>query len=118
MSRTPSGIAAVGDLPWGTHFCQFYESRTDLAEALAPFFKAGLESNEKCLWVTSEPFGREDARASLREAVPDLEHRERRGQIEIVDFQNWYLRNGALSPESVQLLLGPMQANRCAGGGA
>jgi two-component sensor histidine kinase len=111
MRRTPSGIAAVGELPWGTHFCQFYESRTDLAEALVPFFKAGLESNEKCLWVTSEPFGREDARASLREAVPDLEHRERRGQIEIVDFQNWYLRNGALSPdETVEQWLGRAQA--------
>ncbi|HEX2135294.1 MAG TPA: MEDS domain-containing protein [Microvirga sp.] len=111
MRRTPSGIAAVGELAWGTHFCQFYESRTDLAEALVPFFKAGLESNEKCLWVTSEPFGREDARASLREAVPDLEHRERRGQIEIVDFQNWYLRNGALSPdETVEQWLGRAQA--------
>jgi two-component sensor histidine kinase len=99
MNRTPSGIAAVGDLAWGTHFCQFYEDRSDLAESLVPFFKAGLEANEKCLWVSSEPFGRQDARDLLRAAVPDLEQRERRGQIEVVDFRNWYLRNGALSPE-------------------
>ena len=99
MSRTPSGIAAVGDLAWGTHFCQFYEDRNDLADALVPFFKAGLDRNEKCLWLTSDPFGREDARDSLRAAVPDLEGRERRGQIEIIDFRNWYLRNGALSPD-------------------
>jgi two-component sensor histidine kinase len=99
MSRTPSGIAAVGDLAWGTHFCQFYEDRNDLADALVPFFKAGLESNEKCLWVTSQPLGVEDARVSLRAAVPDLEQRERRGQIEIIDFQNWYVRKGNLSPD-------------------
>src|SRR5919112_6048535 len=99
MSRTPSGIAAVGDLAWGTHFCQFYDDRNDLAEALLPFFKAGLDRNEKCLWVTSDPFGCEDARDSLRAAVPDLERREQRGQIEIVDFRNWYLRNGDLSPD-------------------
>lgn len=99
MNRTPSGIAAVGDIAWGTHFCQFYEDRKDLAEALVPFFKAGLDNNEKCLWVTSEPFGREDARDSLRAAVPDLEQREKRGQIEIIDFQNWYLRSGHLDTD-------------------
>jgi len=99
MTRTPSGIHAVGDLPWGTHFCQFYEDRHDLADALVPFFKAGLENNEKCLWVTSEPFGREDARDSLRAAVPDLDQREARGQIEIIDFQNWYLRAGNLDAD-------------------
>lgn len=99
MTRTPSGIAAVGELPWGTHFCQFYENRDDLADALVPFFKAGLENNEKCLWVTSEPFGRGDARDSLRAAVPDLDRREARGQIEIIDFQNWYLRTGNLDAD-------------------
>lgn len=107
MNRTPSGITAVGDLAWGTHFCQFYDDRNDLAEALVPFFKAGLDNNEKCLWVTSEPFGRDDALASLRAAVPDLEQREKRGQIEIIDFQNWYLRSGHLdADETVDQWLG------------
>jgi two-component sensor histidine kinase len=99
VTCTPSGIAAVGHLSWGTHFCQFYEDRDDLADALVPFFKAGLESNEKCLWVTSEPFGCDDARDTLRATVPDLDARERRGQIEIIDFRNWYLRTGDLSPD-------------------
>ncbi|MBM1174325.1 sensor histidine kinase [Microvirga arabica] len=111
MTRTPSGIQAVGDLPWGTHFCQFYEDRSDLADALVPYFKKGLENNEKCLWVTSEPFGREDARASLRAAVPDLDQREARGQIEIIDFQNWYLRAGNLdADETVSQWLGRAHA--------
>jgi two-component sensor histidine kinase len=99
MIRTPSGINAVGDLPWGTHFCQFYEDRHDLPDALVPFFKAGLENNEKCLWVTSEPFGRANARDSLRASVPDLDQREARGQIEIIDFRNWYLRAGNLDAD-------------------
>ncbi|MCB8819468.1 sensor histidine kinase [Microvirga rosea] len=107
MTRAPSGIAAVGDLAWGTHFCQFYEDRHDLAEALVPFFKAGLENSEKCLWVTSEPFNREDARDSLRAAVPDLDRREKSGQIEIIDYRNWYLRAGNLDPdETVEQWLG------------
>ena len=100
MSMAPSGISAVGDLPWGSHFCQFYEGREDLADGLLPFFKAGLENNEKCLWVTSEPFGTEDARSALRNAVPDLARRESGGQIEIMDHHSWYLRTGGLTPDA------------------
>ncbi len=30
-----SGIACVGEVPWGTHFCQFYETEQDLLDILA-----------------------------------------------------------------------------------
>lgn len=50
-----SGISVVGDRPWGTHFCNFYESGEDLLEMLVSYFKAGLEDNEFCVWVVSEP---------------------------------------------------------------
>ena len=50
-----SGIDIIGDVPWGTHFCQFYQTKEDLMDILVPFFKAGLENNEFCIWVMSEP---------------------------------------------------------------
>lgn len=56
-----SGIPAIGSIPWGSHFCQFYETADDLADTLVPYFKAGLDANEQCMWVTSSPFGSEDA---------------------------------------------------------
>lgn len=99
MSTAPSGISAVGNLPWGSHFCQFYENRADLVDSLIPFFKAGLDNDEQCLWVTSDPFTSEDARAMLRAAVPDLDRREKDGQIEIIDYQKWYLKAGNLNPD-------------------
>ena len=49
-----SGINIIGDLPWGAHFCQFYQTKEDLTDILVPFFKAGLENNEFCMWVTSQ----------------------------------------------------------------
>ena len=49
-----TGIDILGDVPWGTHFCQFYQTKEDLIDILVPYFKAGLENNEFCLWVTSE----------------------------------------------------------------
>ena len=73
----PSGLSAVGSLPWGAHFCQFYGDQADLVDSLVPFFKAGLDSNEKCLWVTSEPLPARDARTALRNAVPDLAEHDR-----------------------------------------
>ena len=42
----PSGIEGVGDMPWGTHFCLFYETKDDLLNVLLRYFKAGLENNE------------------------------------------------------------------------
>jgi signal transduction histidine kinase len=95
----PSGLPVVGSLPWGSHFCQFYEEREDLMDSLVPYFKAGLEHNERCLWVTSEPFRAEDARTALRQALPDLVERERHNQIEIINHQDWYARTGKADPD-------------------
>jgi signal transduction histidine kinase len=99
-THRPSGLSVVGSLPWGSHFCQFYGERDDLVDSLVPYFKAGLDNNEKCLWVTSEPFRAEDARIALRNVVPDLEERERRDQIEIIDHQDWYARTGKADPDA------------------
>jgi signal transduction histidine kinase len=89
-----SGIEAVGDVPWGTHLCQFVKTKEDFLELLVPYFKAGLENNEFCMWVTSDPLSVEDAEEALRQAVPDYDHRKDSGQIEIVPHTEWYLRDG------------------------
>jgi PAS domain S-box-containing protein len=96
-----SGIEVIGDVPWGTHFCQFYEIPDDLVEILVPYFKAGLEANEFCLWVTSAPLQVREAKAALKAAVPDLDRRSRKGQIEILDYSQWYTRSGKFSAEEV-----------------
>ena len=76
-----SGIDVLGAVPWGTHFCQFYKSKQDLIDTLVPYFKAGLESNELCMWVTSEPLMVAEAREAIREAVRDFDKYLRQGQI-------------------------------------
>jgi len=38
-----SSIDTVGAIPWGAHFCLFYETKNDLMELLLSYFKAGLE---------------------------------------------------------------------------
>jgi PAS domain S-box-containing protein len=90
-----TGVDVVGDMPWGTHFCLFYETQTDLLETLVSYCKAGLENQEFCLWVVAEPLTREDARNALRRAVPDLDRYVADHSIEIVAARDWYLQDGA-----------------------
>lgn len=101
LARTPSGLPFVGDLVWGEHFCQFYETAEDLRDCLIPYFKTGLDNNEKCLWVASEPFGKMEALAALRAAVANADAAIARGQIEVIDHTEWYLRQGPVSPEDL-----------------
>ena len=76
-----SGIEVVGDVQWGTHFCQFYETGQDLFEILVPYFQEGLKGNEFCMWVTSEPLQVDQAKVALQAAVPDLDQFIENGRL-------------------------------------
>src|SRR6202045_1107462 len=89
-----TGVDVVGDMPWGTHFCLFYETRADLLETLVSYCKAGLESQEFCLWVVAEPLTGEDAIHALERAIPDLDRHLADQSIEIVAAREWYLQDG------------------------
>jgi len=117
-----TGISVIGDVRWGTHLCHFYETKKDLLEILIPYFKAGLENNEFCIWVVSDPLGEEEARNALRQAVPETDRYLAAGNIEIVPHTlfpssrqrttsgehieiiphtDWYLKDGAFIAERV-----------------
>ncbi len=90
-----SGIALVGDLPWGSHFCQFYQTKNDLLDILIPYFRAGLEANEFCVWVTSDFFTTEEAVKAMEKAVPNFQTYLAKGQMEIFPYTDWYLKGGS-----------------------
>lgn len=94
-----TGIDCIGDVPWGTHLCQFYHGKEDLIEILVPYFKHGLENNEFCLWVTSQPLEAVDARQALKEQVSDLDRYIDKGQIMILDHGQYYTKNGKFDLE-------------------
>ncbi len=89
-----TGVDVVGDMPWGTHFCLFYETKADLLETTVCYCKAGLENQEFCLWVVAEPLTEEDARHALKQAVPDLDQYLADHSIEIFAARDWYLQDG------------------------
>src|SRR5713226_5208182 len=96
-----TGIEPVGEKPWGTHFCHFYETRDDLLDTLVPYFKAGLEGEEFCVWVVSEPLTEREAEDALRQAVPDLDWHLAEHHLEIVGAREWYLDDGMFEIDRV-----------------
>jgi len=117
-----TGLSVIGSLPWGTHFCHFYNSKQDLVDISLPYLRAGLENDEFCLWVVADPVGEEEAREILKNSLPEAErhlaegdieivshrsmlssaHRQVPGDgIEIVSSSDWYLAGGAFAPERV-----------------
>ncbi|KAF1083768.1 Sporulation kinase A [Sporotomaculum syntrophicum] len=88
------GIDYIQDVPWGTHICGFYHTKIDLINTLVPYFKAGLENNEFCIWVASEPVNCDEAKLILNNAVPNFKYYLQLGQIEFLTHSEWYFRYG------------------------
>ncbi|MDX6531331.1 MAG: hypothetical protein QOH41_3621 [Blastocatellia bacterium] len=99
-----TGISVVGDAPWGTHFCHFYETKQDLLDTVVPYFKAGLENKEFCLWVISDSdlITVEEAIEALAQAVPDLDRHISDEHIEVLNGQDWYFEKNVLNLERVK----------------
>ena len=81
----------IGDIAWGTHVCQFYQTKEDLTDILVPFFQAGLENNEFCLWITAEFLDENEIRRTMTKNLPQFDHYLKIGQIEIIPYTRWYL---------------------------
>lgn len=96
-----TGIEVVGDMPWGTHFCLFYETKEDLLEILTSYCKAGLESGEFCLWIVAEPLTVEEATGALKDTVPGFGRYLADSSIEIVSARDWYLSGGTFDLKRV-----------------
>ena len=92
-----TGIDVLGEIPWGSHYCFFYQTTRDLLDTLVPYFIAGLKNKEFCLWIisNSELLTLEEAKEGLRQALPDLERYLAEGSIEIVTHDEWFLNGEA-----------------------
>ena len=85
LEQRKSGITHIGDVPWGTSFCYFYRSINDNLDVLIPFFRADLENNEYCIWVTSE--------SAVPKAPDDFQEYLDKKQIEVIPQHRWYAKS-------------------------
>jgi len=96
-----TGIRAMGDMPWGTHICVFYESKPDLLDTNAAYFSAGLSGNEFCVWAVSAPTTVGEAEDFLRRNIADFDRYLVAGQVEILPGYEWYLPGNQFDPQRI-----------------
>lgn len=96
LSET-KGLEVFGAVRRGTHCCHVFQTQDDVGESLLPFFRAGLEANELCLWLTHEPLPDDLAGRVLRQGIPACDRYLADGRIEIAPAREWYLRDGVFS---------------------
>jgi len=94
-------MEVIDNIKWGTHLCLFYRTKEDLIDILVPYFRAGLENNESCIWVTSGPLELKDAEEALKKKEKKLNDYIKKGQIEILDFSQWYTKTGKFDADRV-----------------
>jgi signal transduction histidine kinase len=92
-----TGLDVLGERPWGTHFCVFYETNDDLVEMLIPYFKTGIENREYCFWVLAEHLTEDDARSALSRAIPGSDRHLIENNIEFLGSEECYLKGGAFN---------------------
>jgi signal transduction histidine kinase len=96
-----TGLEVLGDRPWGSHFCLFFDTKSDLLEILVPYFKAGLAHNEFCFWVLADPLSEDEARYALNQAIPASDRHLVDRHMEFMPAEKCYLSDGVFNLDRV-----------------
>lgn len=107
----------IGDMAaWGAHFCLFYDTKEDLLDALISYCRSGLENNEYCLWVVTDPLTIEEAIVALKETVPGFDRYLAEPRIEILSANDFFLQGGKFDRNRVAEAMIAKLAGLSAGG--
>lgn len=74
------------------HACAFFHSRDEGYRVVSPFIKEGLDRGEKAIHIT-DPKLRTDHLQRLKASDIDVAGPERTGQLEVLTWQEAYLRD-------------------------
>src|SRR5512133_236933 len=66
-----------------------------MTDIVVPYFRAGLEANELCVWVTSDFLTTDDALAAMQVGVPGFTEYRAGKQFEVFPYTDWYLKGGS-----------------------
>jgi hypothetical protein len=94
------GIPGLGAAPYGLHMCHFFPTRHELVDGLVPYFEAGIDNNEQCIWVTSSPLPAQDALVEISKSEK-LMRAVASGQLKVYDAVEWYGKPETFDAERV-----------------
>jgi DNA-binding CsgD family transcriptional regulator len=85
---SPCAAILAGVSP-GSHLCAFYETKDDLLDLIVPFFEAGLDRGDLCLWMTPEGINENEVKGQIE-----------RG-LEFHPARSFYLKSGTFERKQI-----------------
>jgi hypothetical protein len=95
---------AGAELKGSRHVCAFFHTPDELYQTLLPFIKEGIEEGQKAFHII-DPERRADHFQRLRTAGIDADAVEQAGQLEVLPWQDAYLRGGHFDQDAMLALL-------------
>jgi len=110
MSGTRKSVRLFGEnLDEGMHICTFFRTSAEKYHVLMPFICEGMEQGDRALHIVNPSLRSEHAHR-IAEAGIDAARAEVEGQLEIIEWEQAYLRGGSFN-QSAMLSLLPVLLN-------
>ncbi|MCC2642423.1 MAG: Sensory transduction histidine kinase [Nitrospira sp.] len=88
-------------VPWGSHFCSYYQSTSDLQQLMHSFLQTGLEDHEGCLWILPLWHTPTTATTALQWVIPEVYDYLSTGQLELISSADWYGPQGPMDLQRI-----------------
>jgi MEDS: MEthanogen/methylotroph, DcmR Sensory domain len=105
MNGTRRSVRLFGEnLEEGMHVCTFFRTSDEKYRVLMPFIREGMEQGDRAFHIVNPSLRREHAQR-IREAGIDAARAEVDGQLEIIGWDEAYLRDGSFNHSAMLSLL-------------
>src|SRR3982075_50254 len=105
MSGTRKSVRLFGEtLDEGMHICTFFRSSAEKYRVLMPFIQEGMEQGDRAFHIVNPSLRSEHAR-HIAEAGIDAARAEGEGQLEVIGWDEAYLRGGSFNHRAMLTLL-------------
>jgi hypothetical protein len=101
--RQPVRLAGA-ELKRSRHVCAFFHTPDELYQILLPFIREGIEQRQKAFHII-DPDRRGDHFQRLQTAGIDVDVAEGSGQLEVLPWQEAYLRGGHFDQDAMLALI-------------
>ena len=110
-NATRKSVRLFGEnLDEGMHICTFFRTSAEKYRVLMPFIREGMEQGDRAFHIVDPSF-RSDHTRRIAETGIDTARAEVEGQLEIIGWDEAYLRGGSFNPSEMLSLL-PVLLNR------